>query len=143
MSDPARGLSRAEPRGSTVLAEGHVPHTVPVFFNQDDGALPECFGALRKHSGQPLDDMGSCRVAEPEDDDTGSAPLRHGGDLPEVEVEGQDNARFRYGLCEDVDVGETLEPFVAQVDGLMTHVAQPAHHLHGEPHVGEEPHPAL
>jgi hypothetical protein len=112
------------------LAEGHVPHTVPVFFNQDDGALPECFGAM----GSTADSRSmtwavvvsrSLKTTTPV-----PRPFAMAAIPPEVERE-------------DVDVGETPEPFVAQVDGLMTHVAQPARHLHGEPHVGEEPHPVL
>lgn len=47
------------------------------------------------------------------------------GDLPEIQIERQQHAVFRCGLAEYVDVRETLQSLVQQVDGVVPLVAEP------------------
>jgi hypothetical protein len=58
----------------------------------DHGSRLERFSGSRQDRAQPLDDVGRSRVAQPEDHDADRALAAECGDLPEVEVEGQDRS---------------------------------------------------
>lgn len=101
-------------------------------------------GCDRPQDGrEPRDDRGCARIAQPEDDHAGVSCPRDGGNLAEIEVERQDDPALDPRLREDLAVGKPMKTLVAEVEGVVALLPQPARDRELDSHVREETHGSL
>jgi hypothetical protein len=101
-------------------SNGESANTVAPLFDDDDGSRLQFRARLLQHGLKALDDMASACVVQPEQNHTDHVASRRRDDFAEVEIERQDDPMFDEPLLEDVAVGEAVQPFVPQMDRVVT-----------------------
>lgn len=77
---------------------------------------------------------------QPEDDDAGELMPTESEEITEVEVECQNDSLFLSRLPKDYGIGKTPEPFLSQVNDLVSLLAKRSHRAHRNTHIGQESH---
>lgn len=108
--------------------------------NNHDGAFQEYLGSLGKNIEKCDCDKGRYLVMQPEDDDAGELVPTESEEITEVEVECQNDSLFLSRLPKDCGVRKTPEPFLSQVNDLVSLLAKRSHRAHRNTHIGQEPH---
>jgi len=137
---PTKSTSSGKPILQVVMSDGKNADTMTGFFNDDDSAFLKRAATVREDCGKPIEHVLCPRVVEAENDDTRFPSACERRDLPEVEIEREDDPALRDGLREDLAVGQPLEPLVAEMNCFVCLVAQPGGHTDIYSHVQQEPH---
>ena len=104
-------------RGSRLY--GQSPDPESFILDDNDGPGCEFRRALGDHSKESWTHGGRSLVSQPKDDDARSFAARGRENVSEIQIEGKHNSALRHGFRRDPGVGETDEPFVAEVDRFV------------------------
>lgn len=86
---------------------------------------------------QPVDDVRRPRVPQAEDHDADGALTGKRRDLSEIQVEGHDHPSLAKRFREHLTVRQTLQPFLAQMNRIMTLDPKPLDDSAAHSHVGQ------
>jgi hypothetical protein len=101
------------------------PHPMPRFLYDDHGAGGEIQLDTWQDALQATDHVCGPTVLEPHKHDLAGCVLERCCDLAEVEIRGHYNSVFRQSLREDLAVRHPVQPFVAQMNGIVALATQP------------------
>lgn len=112
---------------------------MPAFLDRNDDNPFELGRGLGQDFSQPFYNARGRGIAQAEHDHTRRRCSGEGDDLPEIQIERQDNALFRRSPDEDLRIGELLESLLPRMRGVIPLGPQPFDDPSGNTDVREGP----
>ena len=114
-----------------------------VIFNHSNDPATEIRFQQQQVFSQQFLQMLRAGILESNEDHRGRAASCKSQQVPEAEIHCQNGALFGAGFEDDLIIGQSLQPFVVQVNGVMSLLTQPCSGMHRHRHVDQKLHERL